>query len=115
MPTKLYWLNIFGTWPFGPSTFRVRHLLSFTQFFETDTLEALLVEKQVFFLACVDKSKALVRQLFDCAFSHLYSLSIELIVRLKELYCYCVITQVGCHSTAPPNVNHLSDKIQHGY
>ena len=65
------------------------------QFVETNTLESGGVEEQVFVALRFDKPKALVRQLFDDAFSHWSFLFIELIFGLKVLYCYGVLRQVG--------------------
>lgn len=66
----LSWSHVLGTGAFWPLTFRESHLLSFVQLIETHALECFGVKEQVFGASRVDKSKTLVRQSFNRAFSH---------------------------------------------
>jgi hypothetical protein len=60
-PADLYRFDVLGAWAFWTTAFSVGHFLAFMQFVETDALQARGVEKQVFFLPCIDEPKALVR------------------------------------------------------
>jgi hypothetical protein len=62
--------DVFSTWAFRTPAFRVGHLLAFFQGVESDTLEALGMEKQVFVARRLNEPETFVRQLLDAAFSH---------------------------------------------
>lgn len=62
--------HVLGTWAFRSPAFGERYLLAFTQFAESDPLDAICVEKQVFVLPRANEPKTLVRHLFDRALGH---------------------------------------------
>lgn len=63
--------NVFGPCSLGAFTFVERYSLSFVQLLELDVNQTREVKEDVRSVALVNKSKSLVRQLLDCAFSHL--------------------------------------------
>ena len=69
--TELQRLDVLGTRAFRTLTFREGNFLAFMQVFETDTFHARRVEEKVFVVPRLDEPKALLRQRFDRAFSHL--------------------------------------------
>lgn len=67
--------DVFSARSFWTATFVEGDSLSFLQFFESDTIQVREMEEQIASLSGVNKSESLVRQFFDCAFSHLLSIS----------------------------------------
>ena len=65
-------LDVLGTRALGTPAFGERDLLTFVQVVETHALQARRVKEQVLLATRLDESKALVRQLFDASFGHLY-------------------------------------------
>ena len=70
LKSRLCWPDVLGTRAFLPHAFGVRHLLAFTQVFETDTLDRRRMEEQVFVSRRFDEPESLVHHLFDRAFGH---------------------------------------------
>ena len=68
--TLLDWPDVFGPRSFRTLPFGKRHALSFMEFFVSHPFEIRHVEEHVLAGACVDKSKALVRQPLNRTFSH---------------------------------------------
>ena len=70
---RLDQLDAFGPWSLFPTSFSVRHSLSFVELFECHSVEARRVEEQVLASSGVNKPKTLLRHFLDRAFCHLTS------------------------------------------
>ncbi len=62
--------HVLGAGAFRAATFRVGHALSFLQFVKSNAIQIRHVKKHVLSSSAVDKTKSLVRQSLNRAFSH---------------------------------------------
>ena len=63
-------LDVLGPWSLLPTSFGVRHSLSFLELFECHPFEVRRVEEQVLASFGVNKPKTLLRHFLDRAFCH---------------------------------------------
>ena len=67
---RLDQFDVFGPWSLLPTSFGVRHSLSFVELFECHPFEVRRVEEQVLASFGVNKPKTLLRHFLDRAFCH---------------------------------------------
>ncbi len=99
-------LDVLGPWSLLPTSFGVRHSLSFLELFECHPIEVRRVEEQVLATFGVNKPKTLLRQFLDRAFCHLKSDSSKKLISaaLPDITC-------SSYSTARPNSNRWGGSV----